>query len=801
MELKEEDVLLLGALLHDIGKFAQRAIKEPTSHEEVGADIVRALLKGKVPDEQINEVADIVYEHMGSPASGKLVEIVHEADVLSAGERAKRTEGTTGEPRNERLVPVLYLLDKEEKCWQGLDMVTANRFSLKPLIPDKCIFPIEFADTRADRGEYYKQWCDFVKECEQLPTGSFDAFFLSLYHLLYKYTWCVPSAAFVDYPTISLFDHNRMTAAIAWCLYQCQNDNPGKPFLLIQGDLGGIQDFIYRLVSPDKAQTGMAKRLRGRSFYLSLLTESIARFIMWKLNLPEPNLIWVGGGGFLILAPNNKEHMDNLEDAIKETEAELLEIHRGQLSISIASLSAYKEDFKNNYGELTRSLHEKLANAKERKFSSQDKWPEIESDEGECIVCAAPMKKDEGKLMKNEDGTEEMVSICPDCQCHEDIGGALPESCYLLWTREDWNPPETEISEEPQNPPGEEKRNYAMIEILGQRWYLLKEVPPKDLPGSGILYRIRGMSFLEPAKEDQSLAMGFKFVASHVPNTFEEIAEKAEGPNYLAALRMDVDDMGYLLAKGIPKPFRTPSIYASISRSLDLFFSGYMNALIRESDNLYIVYAGGDDLLIVGAWNAVLDKALEINQGFCDYTNNPKLHLSGGIYIFKPKFPIGRAAEGAGEAEHEAKKRKTESADDQGKNALCVFNEVFKWKDAQEALEFAGKLKEYLEDKRISRSFVQTMLDIYRKDYKENRLIWVARVLYQLARNVSGGEKAKTPEERNKAQAETIGYLETNLVNCKPGQEKEMMKTAQLWASVVLLKTREKPQKPKEEER
>jgi CRISPR-associated protein Csm1 len=327
------------------------------------------------------------------------------------------------------------------------------------------------------------------------------------------------------------------------------------------------------------------------------------------------------------------------------------------------------------------------------------------------------------------------------------------------------------VTDENRNPSDE-----PCAEILGQRWYLLKNQPANP-PGNAVLYRTRGMDFLEGAKENDTMARGFRFVATHVPGTFEEMAKKAEGADYLAALRMDVDDMGYLLAK-VPDEFQTPSFYASVSRLLDLFFSGYMNTMIRGDEALYIVYAGGDDLFIVGAWDKVLEKALEISEKFGKYTDNPEsLHLSGGHYIFKPKFPIGRAAEGAGKAESRAKKEKRHKQESSGeksetKNALCAFGEVFSWDKVKEALGFSDKLLEYMKDEKISRSFVQTLLDIYHRDYKDKRLIWAARVMYQLARNV--------PDE-------LVAELEKELVR---GNK---METAQLWANIALLKTREKP--------
>ena len=68
--------------------------------------------------------------------------------------------------------------------------------------------------------------------------------------------------------------------------------------LLIGGDISGIQKFIYTIASKKAAKT-----LRGRSFYLQLLTEAVLRFVLGELELPYTNVIYAGGGHFFLLAP------------------------------------------------------------------------------------------------------------------------------------------------------------------------------------------------------------------------------------------------------------------------------------------------------------------------------------------------------------------------------------------------------------------------------------------------------------------------------------------------------------------
>jgi CRISPR-associated protein Cas10/Csm1 subtype III-A len=65
--------------------------------------------------------------------------------------------------------------------------------------------------------------------------------------------------------------------------------------LLVGGDISGIQKFIYTISSK-----GAARMLRGRSFYLQLLTEALLRYTLVELGLPYSNVIYSGGGHFYL---------------------------------------------------------------------------------------------------------------------------------------------------------------------------------------------------------------------------------------------------------------------------------------------------------------------------------------------------------------------------------------------------------------------------------------------------------------------------------------------------------------------
>ena len=88
-----------------------------------------------------------------------------------------------------------------------------------------------------------------------------------------------------------------------------------------------------------------------------------------------------------------------------------------------------------------------------------------------------------------------------------------------------------------------------------------------------------------------------------------------------------------------------------------------------------IIYSGGDDLFIVGAWDDVAELAFDINTCFTTFTcENPAVHLSSGVTLHKPKFPLYQMARISKRAEEAAKanERKKNGVTEE-KNSLSLF--------------------------------------------------------------------------------------------------------------------------------
>ena len=321
--MKEQNHLPLAALLHDLGKFRQRAIDRYKPHQEHSFEFVNTdfadffspcgdIFKNAIlhhhPERQL-KCAPQQLEHL----TEKQVIL---ADRLSATEREDEERDAEDFVQSSLISPLSRLV--------GADKEKEFRYELTALSFDRdTIIPTETASI--DQEDYMNLWQEFADAFRKATAGKTyePAHYQTIVALLHKYTARIPSATpwgqgeQKAVPDISLYDHLRTTAAIAACiehelntddkvdeelsLLSDKEESDRKICALIKGDISGIQNFLYHIQSE-----GAANQLRGRSFYLQLLTEAIAHWVLKQFDLPITNLLLASGGHFFILAPYSR---------------------------------------------------------------------------------------------------------------------------------------------------------------------------------------------------------------------------------------------------------------------------------------------------------------------------------------------------------------------------------------------------------------------------------------------------------------------------------------------------------------
>lgn len=664
MEFKE---FMVASLLHDIGYF-WKITGENQSHSELGARFIKEYLPEYLP------CAEIIQNH--HTPQDEYQEKIQQADMLSS--LSKETEDV------HQLLSPFSQITFQEESHTPLKYVPVHLLSLQ----EEHIFPQENLSQK-----YRELWNHFLTEFQDLPKENFFAFSTSLLYLLQKYTWCVPSPS---PDNISLFDHLKITTALASCLW-CDPEE----FLLIGGDISGVQDFIYTITSKRAAQS-----LKGRSLFLELLNDCIAHYILFKLELPLTNILYCGGGNFFILAPASRtEEIEEMRIKILER---LLSFSTGELYLALDFIQFNKSDIEDpqNLTEKWVDLKEKLHERKKRKYEeilTSDNFLRVFGPfekggvEDICEVC----KKESKEFIEDED-----VKKCLLCNSFERLTKDLVRARYLVETYKE--------KEQEDSKKGINKLfiNFGFTFELVSSLDDIEDINAEKV----IVYTIQDTNFLSTI--DPVFAQGFRFMPNVIPTEKDEngikhilsldaLKDESGGLQRLGVLRADVDNLGQILSMGLPE--FTLSSLSQVSQLLTLFFQGYLSHYIdsKYKNRMYVVYSGGDDCFIVGPWNEIFTLADELHEKFTEFTCfNEDMTLSAGISLIHHKFPIYKGANLAGGA--------LEKAKDNGKNKITLFDIDFHWeREFQRIKTLKNILINALTEKKVSRALLYRLSETY----------------------------------------------------------------------------------------
>lgn len=770
MATREE--IYLAALLHDIGKFVFRAssLKIGEGHEKLGEEFIRENF-GKINILKDN-IETIVNESKH-----------HETQTITAvADRIASTERESDESKDARrpLLSIFNAISLKNNSKKKQD------WYFKPSkIDTKNIFPISPDETKVEEKEiiklHYELLTEFKNEINKLKeVKSIKALNTIVYFLLNKYTSRVLSAGYKSTPDISLFDHSRAVACIANCLTSSKDFD--KSFLFIKGDLKGIQNFIYYNTEMDQAGAtrGLSKRLRGRSFLVSLLTDFIANLFIEELQLAEANLIYSGGGHFNIIAPFNKDNIEKIELLLKKINLALYDKFGNRINLIIGT-TICDESLYVNTGKFNSRVN----------FEIQKNKNKIHEKYLEEIIFKTEyeksFEKDETKIGEILPYTKYIVELTTkeiiDISKQDDI-------VYIEFNKF--------------------KKYYIFFDddkTYDKIYKLLEEL--KDKIEKAKLIKINDTDFLEYCEKLSDcfhfpISFSFKYFGQYAHKDkennvieFEKLAklnfkeEKELSYPLLAVMRLDVDNLGSIFELGLGEN-DTFSRIANLSRELDIFFSGYINNLAEEF-KIYIVYSGGDDAFIIGSWYNVIHFAKELYKSFRKFVcYNNDITFSAGIFLCNENYPVAKFANKAAELEELSKEFKD---DNKEKNAVTVFDHTLSWDSYCTMIDFAEKLLSYtnedgVKDKeKLNRSLTHRLLRIIKSSTNRNGSINleklyknISQLHYLFARHGFTEEKILQAEEG--LEKEIISVI------LKEFSKEKLIKNYIIPTNYVILKTR-----------
>lgn len=718
-----------GALLHDIGKIMN---DKNNHHSMSGASFVEK--NSKLVDDDILD--QIRYHHKKQLSEASKVSdyayVTNFADTVSAKmDRRKKDDGTLIQTKLKALDSIFNILNgNNEKLVYNAEQITKG---------GSINYPTSKGSVSGNVLENAKKDFEYV-----LKNSNSDEELVSKLLIAAEKNLSFVPAAITDEKVndISLFDHLKMTAAIAASVIRYLNENKitdfktlldkesdfmnEKMFLLYSMDVSGIQDFIYTI-----ATQKVLKGLRTRSFYLEIVIEHCIDTLLEKTGLTRANLIYSGGGHAYIILPNTDGIKEILVEYEKQINDWFMEYYRTDLYIasgySECSANSFCNEPAGSYKEIFAEVSKKISDKKMKRYSSNviKTLNSIEHNDGsrECKVCHRV-----DRLTK-----EDKCEICAGIEniskdiLNRDIFAVAPEKL-------------TESS---------------LPLPFGYNLIALKREEADKLEKNGQIKRIYSKNSLDIDDSYIKIWVG----DYHNGDDFSTLAKRSNGIKRLAVMRADVDNLGQAFVSGFENnksknadQYVTLSRTATFSRKLSMFFKLHINEILANGEftmssekesgkrNALIVYSGGDDLFVIGSWDDIVEFSVDLSRKFKKFSQNT-LTVSAGIDLYPEKYPVAVMAKKTGELEEISKGM-------DGKNAVTIAREEnsYKWKDLDEKVlgEKYNVIENFFKNQgERGNSFIYRILELFNN--REEK-INIARLAYILAR--------LEPEKPNKEDKE-----------------------------------------------
>ena len=825
--------IALAGLLHDIGKFAERA-DYPVSQDFLNRNdqLYRPYIQSqnRFTHKHAVYTAAFLYDFekwfpkefsaaewglgdaFANLAAGHhkpetpMQWIIAKADRIASGFERKEFENYNesvdiADFKKTRLLSLFEEIQvKENLKW---------RYPLKPFSPES-LFPVQVKEVEPlnDGTEDYEDlFKKFTLNLEKLQHRDYIHLWYEHFDSLYMtYASFIPSATVgMVKPDVSLYDHSRVTAAFAAALYQYHhqtqslykemiNDDKNKKFLLISGDFYGIQDFIFQ--EGNSTNKNAAKILRGRSFMVSLLTELAAFYLCEELGLPSTSIVLNAAGKFTILAPN----LSSVEEIVKQVKERLtqwfLKYYFGESMIGISSVEASSEDFllvdstvensqRNRFTELTKKMAKQLEKEKYRRFDIsrlggvvKEYLDQFRNDFADPLCPFCGRRPSQFAAAQSDLEGMDICGICYDqIQMGKNLVKPDAKGSFLAVTTL-----EADLYGEKLKVALFDRYQVSFdvegkLSSLASKGELLnywrcdikspEESPVlltiKPIQGYVPLYSEKDQKddrILEGEKSDKKKLELIDMIQSKGIKSFSHLAlaakneETKKGIAALGALKADVDHLGSIFTSDFHGEGGSFSRFASLSRMLNGFFAIYIPYILKTEqkfNDIYTVFAGGDDLFLIGPWNRIVEFADFMHDKFNKFTGNPNITISAGIALAKPGESVRSLAEKSEEA--------LERSKELGRNRITLFCETVEWSEFKKLSQLLGQLTEWWEQGIINNAYLFRLNSFMElaKQFKEwekltlkdmDVLTWRSRFYYTTVRNVG---KELSEEKREQA--------------------------------------------------
>ena len=653
--------LIQGALFHDIGKLFYKA-GTGTNHKNAGVEAVKHIWFA----DEVNRCVfmpiveqGILLHHAKDLKDAKNdvdadAYLIYEADNIAAAvdrhdlgegedEAYQKAEGYAAFKKYRRVYPVFMELlkgkGKTKQYFKHEVLCTDDAVGYEPVYP---VLEKEVAELGKQDYQALERFWN-----EQIQSETNKTVLRENPNAILQLMEATLSFACADTNTgrsgdVNLFDHLKLTACLAHAMKvydesakpkiesaegkknryfnteTIENFRKEKGFALVGLDISGIQSFIYNV-----ATKGALKNLRGRSFYLELLTEHVVDEALELLgNYSRASLLYSGGGRAYLLVGNEDKYVEG--EAPEESISIKVKLDELKTRFDDWSFKTLKGEISLNVAHVTCTAHDLMGidlKGKKIDFEGKD-----ENDKPIRHPLKIKWKELTEKLGKAKsipfDGVNFNDLFSPQSTAGRDAENKS-KNCRI--TGADWDliPCKDEADKY--------VNRFALgLEELGKNlpkgknFILVKPFKShNDETGTISLPNLKegGIDFVLELKKDsvKDLSLGEKdrlysinspslhenchanlLVGDYYPEhlleedekqiekghfalpSFETMANKSKGLKAIGVFRADVDNLGSLFGSGFENKTYSLSRVALLSKHLNMFFKVYLNHLLKN---------------------------------------------------------------------------------------------------------------------------------------------------------------------------------------------------------------------------
>ncbi len=534
-------------------------------------------------------------------------------------------------------------------------------------------------------------------------------------------------------PSTSLFEISKLLFALIKILKD--KENKQIQFKLVNGGITGVQKFIYTV--PNK---GCLKTLRARSFYLEFIISHSINEVLKRMGSNSCNILFIGGSNFMFFVEDTKNNERILEE---------FKLQVNKWLIKHFNLSIYLEMETEIFKEIGKKENKDNMGIEDAKRRIDSKLKENKNSKYREVELKYILEKEE----ENHTGTTEQ---CTSCKVSKDYKvvikrendiGYMCDDCFSLYKLGEKLSTQTRNTLSVYTTSKEEKEIEIPYIGEGTKYSYIRFDDNKIKTGNNDVLKYNINKWSGTNKNISIASYQNVEEGKIIHNSIDDIVNS---DNRISILRADVDDLS--------EYFKNKDFFVknAISKQLTIFFKLYIQNLCmslsedknesvldklgesKENTVPLIIYAGGDDIFIIGSTKDIIKMSILLNEEFKKFTNK-KLKISSGIGIFKPNLPVSKAGEMTGEIEAVAKKG--------DKNKVALFNALdiehcYKWNDFKDVIAkveyICEKLKitDNLDEEELKKgnTFIHNIYSFIENDIKYNKILYTLGALKEGAK-------------------------------------------------------------------